>query len=252
MNAADSRRRFKVISYLLKGFICFAAIASFGYAFSIYISEDERFRVREIRVIGANVLREQTIVQAADIRADDNVLFVENETIRGRVMSIPYIRSCDVQRVYPGTIIIRIEERVPLATLLVNNHAYEVDAEAMVLRELDPLPPHEGPLITGLPDLPAVEPGKKLENATLAKALELWQAFSLLPVAGQLTVSEIAAMAPNDLQMYCNEVPYMIRWGRSDFTRQAALFDIWWRDKATGAPCKEYLDLRFDDDLVCR
>ena len=63
--------------------------------------------------------------------------------------------------------------RVPLASVMANNRIYEIDYEGKVLREVPPLAPPNGPLITNLPGVGPLTPGQTLENSTLLRALEL-------------------------------------------------------------------------------
>ncbi|MBI2435671.1 MAG: FtsQ-type POTRA domain-containing protein [Candidatus Hydrogenedentes bacterium] len=245
-------RRRRAILYFLELLICFGLLGSFGYAFSSYVYESDRFMVQHVRVEGANALREESILEVADIRSDDNLLLTECEAVRRRVEAMSYVKSCTVQRLYPDTIVIRIQERIPSAVLMLNNHLYEIDAEGVVLRALDDYAENNGPLITNLAGLTAVEIGQRLDTPALLEALQLWAAFQTVPLSQRLKVSELSAPAANDIAMFCEEVPFAIKWGRTDYLRQAQLLDIWWNQMGGKLPCKEYLDLRFGDDLVCK
>lgn len=246
------RRRLALL-YFVEIFICFALLGSFGYFFTDYVTTgSDRFFVKRVQVQGAYVLREEAILQAANIHENDNVLLMQCEAVRQRVLGIPYVQECNVQRMYPDTIVIKVEERVPLAVISLNNHLYEIDGEAMVLRELDHYSPELGPIISELPELPAVEIGKPLKNDTLKEVLELMMALRRVPIGQKLKPSEFTARAPNDITMYCEGVSFAFRWGRSDYLRQAQLLDVWWGQMGETSPCKEYLDLRFGDDLVCK
>ena len=243
-------RRF--VRYLF--FVAFLAVFSGGIAlaFAHYMKESPRFQVRSIRVEGANVLREQAILEVAGITNQHNILFFDPDKVRQRIEAIPYVRRCEIRRAYPDMVIIRIEERMAVAALQVHTRTFEVDEEGVVLRELAVHESPEGPLITNVPDLGVVEVGSRLSQPALTKALALWIAFSSVSLGQELTVSEIAAPSPDDLSMICEELGYELRWGRSDFLQQALLLDILWREKSGRLPCAEYLDLRFDYDLVCK
>lgn len=246
------RRRRRFVVYFSAVLLFFAVLGGMAVAFTQYISESPRFLVKKIRVEGANVLREQTILAAAGITQDDNLLMSDIEAIRGRVEAIPYVRSCFAQRVYPDTVVIKVEEREAAAALLVNNHTFEIDDDGVVLRELDRQSSHVGPLITNVPGLSAIEPGQHLTQPSLHGALALWEAFSLVPLSKELTVSEISAPEETLISVFFEELPFVTRWGRSDFLHQAQNLNILWQEKSGKLTCKEYLDLRFDDDLVCK
>lgn len=245
------RRRFRTLCGAIRLALAFAAVSSIGYAISRYVMTSPRFQVRNIRVEGANVLREERIMEAAGITSADNVLLSDTEAIRERVAALPYVKRAEVQRVYPDTVVIRIEERVAAAILLVNNRAYEVDAEGVVLRAVNPVSAPAMPLITNVPNLPVLEPGTQIIEPAFYNALEVWRAFCSVPLSQELTLSELSAEAANTIRMICDEIPYEIRWGRTDFYLQAQRLEALWRQRGGVLPCAAYLDLRFDNDVVC-
>ncbi len=217
-----------------------------------YILEPTTLRVKHVLFDGTNVLSGQQVLEAARITDTDTILSVKPEQVRQRVLTLPYVKECSVSRSLPSSVIIRIVERIPVAAVMVNNHVYEIDRDGMVLREVPPLAPPNGPLVTNLPNLGALTPGLLVKNPALEKALQLWDAFSVDPLAKELTLSEISAEAESMLYMYFNELPYETRWGRSDFPTQVRRFETLWREKGGKLPCIEYLDMRFDNDIVCK
>ncbi len=227
-------------------------LGGFGFGLFKYILEPTTLRVKHVLLDGNSVLSGQQLLEAAHITDADTIRSVKPEEVRKRVLTLPYVKECSVSRSLPSSIIIRIVERVPVAAVMVNNHVYEIDRDGMVLREVPALAPPNGPLVTNLPSLGAVTPGQMMKNTALEKALELWDAFSADPLARELTLSEISAEAESMLYMYFNELPYETRWGRSDFPTQVRRFEMLWREKGGKLPCLEYLDMRFDNDIVCK
>ena len=237
---------------MLKGLLFFALFGGFAYAITDYLIHSERFLVKTIRVEGAKVLSEEAIRAVAGVTRADNVFLCDAEAARVRVEAMPYVKRCAILRSYPDKVTIRVEERAAEATLLVNNHAFLLDAEAVVLREVDPLDPYVSPLITNVPDLGFVEPGQCLTSAPLRQALDVWHAFASAPLSAELTLSEISAPAVGYISLYCDELPYEIRCGRGGLVRQFQYFEVLWQEKGGELPCVEYLDLRFDNSLVCK
>jgi len=231
------------------GLVVLGALALGTYK---YLVEPNTLRVKHVLFQGNTVLSGQLLLETAHITESDTILSVKPGEVEARVLKLPYVKTCKVDRSWPSAILITITERIPVAALMVNNRVYEIDRDGMVLREVPPLAPPNGPLVTNLPDLSAVAPGQLIKNAALDKALQLWDAFSADPVAKELTLSEISAKAESMLYMYFNELPYETRWGRSDFATQVHRFDLLWREKGGKLPCTEYLDLRFDNNLVCQ
>ena len=228
------------------------ALGIIGFGLYKYILEPNTMRVRHILIDGGSQATDPQIRDAAHITDADRVWSVNREEVRQRVMALPFVKECTVSPSVPSSIIIRVVERVPVAAVMVNNHVYEIDRDGVVLREVPPLAPPNGPLVTNLPNLGALAPGQTLRNPALEKALQLWDAFSAGMLARDLTLSEISAEAESMLYMYFNELPFETRWGRSDFGTQVRRFEMLWREKGGKIPCIEYLDMRFDNDIVCK
>lgn len=244
-------RRLRSLSFLVKLVLCFVIFVGFAYGLKTFMESSARFQVKKIRVEGANVLREEAVRKVAEITSADNVLTFAPEDIRTRVEAMAYVKECTVLRVYPDTIVIRIQEREPAAVAVIGNHFFEVDLDGVALRELDPMSRHEGPLITNTSDVGLVELGQQIADKGVLNALSVWKAFRETPLGMELTVSEIAP-SPAMLEMICEEAPFVIRWGRTDFVAQAEYLNVWWRQVGAEAPCEEYLDLRFGTDLACK
>lgn len=249
---APRPRRVRMLKHATEVLICLAVLGGIAHAFSGYVVESERLQVKRIRIDGTRVLSPEAIRAASGITDGHNLLFFSPRAVEQRIEALSYVRSCTVRRAFPDTVIIEVVERAAVATLLVHGHAWEIDEKCTVLRRLDPLAPHTGPLITCVPDLGAIEEGQRIESAPLRAAIDVWRAFSLQPVSQEILLSEIAAPGENNIAMYADGLPYEIRWGRADFERQARMLDLLWRRKGGQLPCGEYLDLRFDNDLVCK
>lgn len=218
----------------------------------VYLASSPYFNVKRVLFEGSHMVPEQDILAAAGISQEDSILFLDGAAVARRVESIPYIKKCEVKRMYPDEVLLRVIERKAIASVMVNNHVFEIDRENVVLRELSPFAPHTGPLITNLPNIITLEPGVALENSELHKALELWEQFKRLPFASELTLSEISAEKNSVLRMFFNELPYEMRWGRSNFEKQTLRLAVLWSELQGNLPCEQYLDLRFDADLVCK
>jgi len=223
-----------------------------GYGLYEYVYASGNFQLKSIQVVGARLLKAEDIVNAAGVSSEDNVIFIRSGLVADRVEAMPYIDSCKVTRTLPDTLTITITERYPIATLLVHNHPYEIDENMNILRRLLATEPHTGPLISQLADVGAVEPGVQLAQPPLRVAIEVWKAFAETSMARDVTVSEIAAAGTNDIRMYCDELPFEIRWGRDNVVQQAMNLDLLWQQRGPELPCVAYLDLRFGQDLACK
>jgi hypothetical protein len=228
-------------------------LAACGYGLYDYIHKSEYFLVRTIRVQGADLLDPVDIAQRAGVTTADNILFLDTGTVKYRVELMPYVKSCKVRRIFPDTVILSVVERQPVATLLVHNSPFAIDAEYTVLERLGGIDTHPGPYISEIVILDKpVEPGDRLEIDTIEAALSVWDAFCETNMSEDVVVSEIGVRGLNDIRMYCDDLDYEIRWRRSDVEGQALCLDALWHEKRRQLDCKEYLDLRFGRNLACK
>ena len=256
VNRVRRRRSGRKIRKLIAVFVQMAILiilsGGFVYKFYAFAKTSEQFSVKTIQIEGIRELDEHDILYASGLTVADNVVFFDAERTRRNVEALPYVKRCQVIGSFPATVILKIEEREAVATLMVNSRAYQLDADRFVLREYAPDEMPATPFITSVPDLDVIALGESVDHPAVVAALEIWEAFSTTELAETLTVSELSARSENDVRMFCDEVPYEIRWGRGDWVLQAQRFNILWAAKDGYLPCAHYLDLRFGEDLVCR
>lgn len=236
----------------IEALFCLALMGWVGFELSKYLKESSRFAVKHLRIEGLVALDEDTVVEKSELTMGDNLLFFNAEQTQKRVEALPYVKSCAVSRAFPDTVILNIEERIPIGTLLLNSHAYEIDADRVVLREYAPNDMPLAPFFSNVKGLEFVEIGDQVAQPALATAIEVWNAFAATDMSHDVTVAEISAEDLSRIRMFCDQLPFELTWGRGHFAEQAARLDILWRQKDKNLACLEYLDLRFGKELVCK
>jgi cell division septal protein FtsQ len=241
-----------MIAYTTQSVLLIGLIAGAAYGFTMFLQEPDAFHVKTIGVAGARVLPEADIVAHSGVSKADNILLLDAARIEERLELLPYVRSCTVTRVFPDKVVIRIEERTAVATLLQEGRSFEIDAETVVLRELQLADEPVGPYISNVSALDPVVEGQQLDQHSLEEALRVWTEFQRLDMANDLTVSELAAYNPNDIRMYCEELPFEIRWGRRNYEEQGQRLDVLWAKDNKTLDCEAYIDTRFEPNLYLR
>lgn len=160
-------------------------------------------------VTGLTALTEEEIRQAAAVPSGTPLLQVNTDAVAERVASIRRVASARVQREYPSTLRITVEERIPLVVkdYLDGPHLFDKDGVDFVTA---PPPP-------GLPYIDTEAPGPN-DPATEA-ALEVLT--SLPPeVAGQVSRVEAPSVAAITLILFDGR---KVVWGTTDRTQEKAL-----------------------------
>jgi cell division protein FtsQ len=73
--------------------------------------------VRQVRVVGAELVTPLQVEQAAAVRADAPLAGVDTDAVRDRVRGIPAVERVVIRRSWPSTLVIEVVERVPVAAV---------------------------------------------------------------------------------------------------------------------------------------
>lgn len=118
-----------------------AALAAIALAVATWaVAASPLFQVRDVQVRGNRHLSDSDVVRLAGIRAGANVLTVSIRRVEGALAGSPWIRSAEVRRSLPSTLVLRIEERSPVAWVRQPNGIALVAADGTILALRDKAP----------------------------------------------------------------------------------------------------------------
>jgi hypothetical protein len=243
----------RAFAYAAEAALSMILLSAGGWAFLRYISDSKTFEPKVINVEGEHVLSEQAIRDAALRNGRESLIRMDTSAIAANVRSLPYVKTCQVARMFPDTLLLTVEERVPVAALVYDSHLFAIDYDGVVLRDIALTETFDGPLITNVPELNLVEPGVAIEQKPLRHALSVWQSFSQSGAAKVVTVSELSVERKDTVEMICEDLPYEILWSPDEIDAQVLHLDVLFNEHGPdGLGCEEYLDLRFGKDIPCR
>jgi cell division protein FtsQ len=123
--------------------------------------------VHEVRVEGVRNLDHAALAQISGLTGA-NMLTLSEDGASRRLLAIPDIRAIDVQREWPNTVVLTIEERRPVAFWNAAGHDFPVDQEGVVLSGGTP----EGPAPRIVETTPGriIAPGDRVHPDALAFA----------------------------------------------------------------------------------
>ena len=157
-----------------KGWTAAALIFGLVALRRVLFTSNPRFLLREVSVQSEGYWRDRApaLGSRLGIHLGDNLFSINPGELRRRLAAIPNVEHCEVTRILPDTLHLRIVERIPRAILSNPGGRFVVDEDAVVI-------PRRESMADSLPQLPVifgfrsrtVEPGQKLEE--LAPALEL-------------------------------------------------------------------------------
>jgi len=154
------------------------------------------FKIKFIKVVGAEHYRTDEIIAASDIKTDTNLIFINKFSgVRKIFAALPYVSEVKISRDLPDTLVIRVVESRAAAYFRVGRDIWLVDARAKLLEKVSA--PSTGIIeIVGVSPLePSVGETVKAEDEekliTLKTALALFEEKSMTSAVSRLDISGV-------------------------------------------------------------
>lgn len=169
------------------------------------------FTVGSVIVEGNKYISVEDVYRIADIPEAMNIFSLNTANIKMRLMHDLRIAETDVSRRFPGTIVISIKERKPIAYMASNYGFIELDKQGVVLAVFKNLKQVNVPMITGI-RLENEYVGDKIENPVIKNIVNY---LSLLDEVTLNQLSEINIKSSEQIIAYTVNSVY-IRLGNSE------------------------------------
>jgi cell division protein FtsQ len=192
--------------------IALTAVTAGGLAF--WASRTPCLSVREVLVNRTARLTAAEVLDLVHVRAGQNLLALDLDDVRRRIEEHPWVARAYVRRVLPGRLVVRIEEREPVAIVHLDD-LYYLDGLGRVFKKVLPgRDPMDYPVITGLTRRDVLE-GVEADRL-LARALELiWQGRRGESTFGGL--SEVKIDTAGDFTLVTEREGLVVRLGADRF-----------------------------------
>jgi len=209
--------------------------------------------VEHVAVSGTSIIEASEITKLARVPSGIKMVDVDLLAIEQRIATHPYVDEVVVERYLPSTIHIRIAERRPLAILNGRDLRY-IDREGVVLPNSISKELFDLPVVTGLSGSSAPTPGTVLTDADLADALDILETSKLVGGGLYHLISEIRLRGSGDLLLYTADGGVPVIFGRGNVPRKLVALETFWQTVVAGRGAQQlqYLDLRFDDQIIAR
>ena len=220
-----------------------------GYRFTV---QSGHFTLKQLIILGVSdeFAAELRILALPDPAKKPNLLFIKADRIKETLLKHRSIESVSVTKRYPNTLIIRARERTPCAVVACGT-LYLIDKDGYVLEDVDRL---EGdqlrfPFITGV-KVGEIDLGQPIRTKGVLTALDLYRCVEQTSPRMARQLSEIRVERDESLTaILAGGVE--VRMGKHDFSERLAALELF--VKRFGQMDRfEYLDLRFDDQIVYR
>lgn len=222
-----------------------------GFFFWVFI-DDPRYKIKDVHIEGLKYFSDMEVKKVANIFLDRGIVKLKEDEVKKELLKIPFIENCSLEKDYEGKrIIIHIQELVPYATVFINDQMFLISHTGKILKKLQSMKEVVGPLITGLSLSSDMEPGSYIDDEKLWCALEFWYEYNQVPKNRNIQISEIVIDSTENLKVFFDEIPCETRWKRENLKRQIQNFSIALNKvDITRVQCSEYIDMRFNDDII--
>ena len=175
-----------------------------------------------------------------------NIFRVDFAEYRKRLMDSPWVAGVAFSRVLPATIVVRIEERVPMAIARQGQQLYLVDDQGVIMDEFGPqYRDFDLPIVDGLVKSPR-SGGPFVDDARVRVTGKFLSALSVRPELRH-RVSQIDVSNPHDLVVLLDDDPTLLHVGDARFVERLTTYlqvASLLHDQRSDI---DYADLRLDD-----
>lgn len=154
------------------------------------------FAVEQIKIEGLQQIPENEIQRLATEAIGQNLILLEQDRLKQNVLLHPLVESVEIKKQLPKTLVLHIQERSPVALVVVSRGVVEVDGKGMFLRRREGWPDKSYPMINGISIPDTAGPGQELKLPGLQAALRLLGQAppELTPLMGEIYVNPIQQM----------------------------------------------------------
>ncbi len=218
------RRTMRMALLLLFLFLSLFAI----HRVYIHLLENQFFRVRQIEVEGNRRVSREAILSLARMEEMSNLFTVKLAEVAGRIGSHPWIEQVRVSKVFPKTMVIRVEERKPIAILQLED-LYYIDAKGWVFSTVGEKDRYDYPFLTGL-TRQSLERDRKEADHLIAKALELLWTVEKEKAPPLDQISEIHMERTYGIDCFTQGEGVEVRMGWEQFGEKVRRLPLIWAD----------------------
>jgi cell division protein FtsQ len=225
--------------------------------FALYFVVDlvlsaEALTVTRITVSGNTRLSQGEVLSLLDGLRGRNMVAVNLESWRQKLMASPWVANAAMRRVLPGTIDVFISERAPMGVGRIAERLYLIDERGEVIDEYGPnYADFDLPIIDGLTSASPREDGLLVDEARATLAGRLLAALQARPSLAR-RVSQVDVSDPRDAMVILKGDTALVRVGDEQFAERLQSYLDLAPALRERVPDIDYVDLRFDERVYVR
>lgn len=195
---------------------------------------NEKYRLQEIDLHTNGHLDHARVVDVAGIDLKASIFAIDTSGVRDSLQDLPEVIDCDVERRLPGTLRIRLTERVPAVWIECATLGFPGRRNGGILADKNGITfPCEGALWNSARDLPVIvvklaksdafQHGSKMKHPEVMRALHLVKTFGAGNVRAEWLPERVVLVNDYSMKAVCNDGSHAT-FGMYEHDRQLADF----------------------------
>lgn len=208
------------------------------------------FKVDTVSVENSQRLSQEEIVALSDVRMGHNIFELDLARIGSKIEENPWVHRARVQRLFPRTVVIWVEERTPKAVINLD-YLYYIDGNGEIFKVLEAQDSLNFPVVTGMErkdllDQPDESRRRLQEVGGLIDELSGRQVFALGDV------SEIHLETSGEIILYTCSGGIPVRLGTGDYHAKLDRLERIYAELKPRLRALKYIDLNVMDRVIVK
>ncbi len=251
--APARRTRFFAFSWrnAWRAAVLLALILYAGYRLTLLVLSAEALTITRINVSGNSRLSRGEVVALLDGLRGTNMVTVDLEAWRQKLLSSPWVADAAIRRVLPGMVAVAISERQPMGIGRVGDDLYLIDDRGGIIDQFGPnYAEFDLPIIDGLA-APPRDNGPLIDDARAGLASRVLAALQTRPDLAK-RISQIDVSDVRDAVLLLKGDTALVRVGNDQFAERLQSYLDLVPALRERIPAIDYVDLRFDERVYVR
>jgi cell division protein FtsQ len=230
--------------------IALAVVGALAYRAADLFLSSEAMTITRLTVSGNSRMSKGEVLALLEGVRGSNMLTVDLDGWRRRLMDSPWVADAEIRRGFPGTLAVRVLERQPLGIARINDSLYLVDQRATVIDEFGPnYAELDLPVIDGL--AASAKGGLMVDEPRAALAARLLADLQRRPDLAR-RVSQIDVADVHDAVVILKSDSTLVRIGDERFAERIQTYVDLAPALRERVPEIDYVDLRFDERVYVK
>ena len=238
-------------SHAARAAVLLALVLYGAYRVTLLVLDAQALTITRINVSGNSRMSRGEVVALLDGLRGTNMVTVDLESWRQKLLGSPWVAEAAIRRVLPGTVAVAISERQPMGIGRVGDDLYLIDDRGGIIDQFGPnYAEFDLPIIDGLA-APPRDNGPLIDEVRAGFAAHVLASLQAHPNLAR-RVSELDVHDARDAVLLLKGDTTLVRLGNEQFAeRLQSYLDLApaLRERVAGI---DYVDLRFDERVYVR